>query len=329
VVKKLTTPNKKAIFEKALEIYERQNGMMASITPSFQELLEGGYVFSATHALMVDNPTHEAYAHLEKEAHAHGYVLKKESIGYLKSCLKHSMFSIPFDLQQAERTNTLISGGNYTGKSRLACGIASLVSHFKWHVICFDNSGIWRHISDLPCVFTVEKSIPLMSDTSLIYDLSFLKPSTQRKLIEKFLEDFWNYTRRLRRKERMQTLLIFEEFELIGRNARYADNLHRILHVGRNLKIRSLAITTDLALIDPSFIRLCQQRYHGKLGIEENSKRKFRNYYGNDYTRIACEGLEVGDFIYLNRGKLRVVSVPLFEAKRLPQELNTEKVIAQ
>lgn len=245
----MTTPNKRAIYEKALEIYERSNGMMASITPSFAELLEGGYVFSATHALMTDQPTSESKRYLEKMANSHGYSLKKESTAYLKSCLKTNMFSIPFDLQEASRTNTLISGGNCTGKSRLACGIASIVSHFNWHVIVFDNSGIWRHISDLKNVYTVEKRIPIITDSSIIYDISFLKPSTQRKLIEKFLEDYWNHTRRLRRKERKQTLIIFEEFELIGRNARYADNLHRILHVGRNLKIRSLAITTDLALM--------------------------------------------------------------------------------
>lgn len=133
----------------------------------------------------------------------------------------------------------------------------------------------------------------------------------------------------MRRKERKQTLIIFEEFELIGRNARFADNLHRMLHVGRNLKIRVLGITTDLALIDPSFIRLCQQRYHARLGIEESSKRKFKAYYGSDWCRVATEGLEVGDFIHLCKRKLQVVSVPLFEPKTLPQELNTEKVIAQ
>lgn len=76
-------------------------------------------------------------------------------------------------------------------------------------------------------------------------------------------------------------------------------------------------------------MRLAEQRYHGKLGIEENSKRKFKAYYGSDWCRVATEGLEVGDFIYLCKGKLKVVSVPLFQAKTLPQELNTEKVIAQ
>jgi len=45
-------------------------------------------------------------------------------------------------------------------------------------------------------------------------------------------------------------------------------------------------------------------RFHGSLGIEENSKRKFRVYYGKDWTRIAFEGLQVGDFIRLDENIL-------------------------
>jgi hypothetical protein len=47
------------------------------------------------------------------------------------------------------------------------------------------------------------------------------------------------------------------------------------------------------------------------------SKRRFRNYYGLDWCRIAQE-LDLGFFIYLLRDKLKVVHVPLFEPKRLP-----------
>ena len=91
------------------------------------------------------------------------------------------------------------------------------------------------------------------------------------------------------------------------------------MSAGRNQHILVLAITVDLALIDPSFIRLCQQRYHARLGIEENSKRKFRNYYGLDWCRIATEGLDLGFFIYLLRNKLKVINVPCFETKRIPK----------
>jgi len=236
------------------------------------------------------------------------------------------MFSIPFDLDEAKKSNVLISGTNHSGKSRLSAGICSLLTRFNWQIVVFDNSSVWREISDLENVFTVEGKIPIFEDLNVIYDLSYVTPKNQRKLVDDFFKRYWNFTRRRAKKQRRQTLITLEEFQMYGRFSRFSDNIARIMCSGRNLRLRILAITVDLALVDPFFVRLAQQRYHGKLGVEENSKRKFRNYYGKDYTRIACEGLEVGDFIYLNRGKLQVVSVPLFEAKRLPQEINIEKV---
>lgn len=84
-----------------------------------------------------------------------------------------------------------------------------------------------------------------------------------------------------------------------------------------HLQEEVLAVSVDLSLIDCAFIRLCGQRYHGKIHTEENSARKFKAYYGKDY-RIAREGLEVGDFIYYNNDKLRVVSVKCFESEATP-----------
>ncbi|UCB60115.1 MAG: hypothetical protein JSW72_08400, partial [Candidatus Bathyarchaeota archaeon] len=98
-----------------------------------------------------------------------------------------------------------------------------------------------------------------------------------------------------------------------------SQNLFRIMHSGRNKQVRVLAITTDLALIDPSFIRLCGQRYHARLGIEENSKRKYRSYYGKQWLETT-ENLETGQFVYLNVNELSLISVPLFESKCKPKD---------
>ncbi len=87
------------------------------------------------------------------------------------------------------------------------------------------------------------------------------------------------------------------------------------MHIGRNQEIRVIGITTDLALIDPCFIRLCMQRYHFKLSVEENSLRKFRRYYRGDWTRV-CTELDTGYCMYWNNGSAKVVKIPLFEAKR-------------
>ena len=98
------------------------------------------------------------------------------------------------------------------------------------------------------------------------------------------------------------------------------------MSAGRNHAIRILAVSVDLALIDSAFIRLCGQRYYGRLNIEENSKRKFRNYHGLDWTRVATE-LDLGYFIYLLRDRLKIIHVPLFQPKRLPEAYPVPKPI--
>jgi hypothetical protein len=237
-----------------------------------------------------------------------------------------SKFNIPFDIEEAQKSNILISGTNHTGKSRLACNITSILQNFNWRIVCFDNTGIWRRISDLPTWYQVtEQSIDLETKTvnypffqqSIIYDTSLLIPDHQKLFVDKVLRDLWDS--RVNNPSNQWTLVALEEFELFGRNIRgsVGQNLFRIMHAGRNQKIRVLAITTDLALIDASFIRLCQQRYHARLAIEDNSKRKFRGYYGGDWCRIAQE-LDLGFFIYLFKNKLKIVHTPLFQPRRLP-----------
>ena len=60
------------------------------------------------------------------------------------------MFENLFDLKEAKNTNILISGANHSGKTRLACGIASMLYKLGYQVQVIDISGIWKSISDLP-----------------------------------------------------------------------------------------------------------------------------------------------------------------------------------
>lgn len=235
------------------------------------------------------------------------------------------MLNLPFDLAEAQKSNILISGTNSTGKSRLACGIASLLRKFDWQVVAFDNSGVYRDISDIGHLIKVYPlhyegaKIPRITDFSVVYDLSLQTPSEQVYTVNMILQDLWE--NRVIQGAQKWTLVLLEEMHLYARNVRGAlsQNLLRIMTVGRNQKIRVLGVTVDLALIDPAFIRLCGQRYHGRLGIEENSKRKFRAYYGGDWLTVATE-LRTGDFIYY-KDRLRVVNVPLFEPKTKPQAI--------
>ena len=237
-----------------------------------------------------------------------------------------SKFNIPFDIEEAKKSNILITGTNSMGKSRLACGIASILQNFDWRIVAFDPVGNYRTISDIPRFYEVSQQnldletktvrYPFFRRSSIIYDTSSLLPNEQLFFTNEVLRDLWDYSRY----SRQWVLVLLEEFQLYGRNLRgfMGQNLLRVCSAGRNRKLRILGVTTDLSLIDPSLIRLCGQRYHARLGIEDNAKRKFRGYYGTDWTRIAIE-LSLGTFIYLNKERLRIISVPCFETKRLPR----------
>lgn len=158
-----------------------------------------------------------------------------------------------------------------------------------------------------------------------IYDFSLVTLSQCRKVVEEETKRIWE--QRAVRPFNNPMWLVFEESEAYLRNIRgqASENVFRIIHQGRNLGVGAILITTDLALLDASVIRLCEVRFHGSLGIEENAKRKFRAYYGKDWTRIAFEGLGVGDFIRLRNKKLDVIHVPEFKTTHAPRQLSRFK----
>ena len=94
-----------------------------------------------------------------------------------------SKFDIPFDIQEAQKSNILICGTNHTGKSRLACNITSILQNLNWKIVSFDNTGIWRRISYISTWYQVtEQNIDLEYKTvnypffrhSIICDTSLL-----------------------------------------------------------------------------------------------------------------------------------------------------------
>jgi hypothetical protein len=239
------------------------------------------------------------------------------------------------NIEETQKSNILISGTNCTGKSRLSCYIASILQTLSWKIIVFDPCGIYQKISDIPFFYIVtkhknydaEKKVWLFPfpKTSMIFDMSLLKPCDQKKFADVVLDKLWNQQVK---NGSQWTLIILEESQMFMQNIRgsISQSILRICSAGRNHKIRMLAVTPDLALLDTAYIRLSQQRYHGKLAIEENSKRKFRAYYGCDWTRIATE-LDLGYFIYMLRNRLKVVCVPLFETKRKPMLYEAQRIV--
>lgn len=240
-----------------------------------------------------------------------------------------------FSIEEAQKENILLSGANGSGKTRLACGLANFFRMNGFQVLAFDTSGAWKENSDIPRFNLVRVSengfdYREPQEESLIYDLSRLNLKQARAFVNEVLGLLWN-KRVEHGKRNAKLMLFFEEAETYLSNIRGSEDseVYRCLHVGRNLNERAVLITTDLALLDASAIRLCSIRFHGKLNIEENSKRKFRAYYGTDNARIAFEGLKCGDFLRLQNGKLDVVSLPCFHTNIKSEPLlnwNLEKL---
>ena len=249
---------------------------------------------------------------------------------YLKANMGMGKFDIPFDYEEMQATNGLISGTNRRGKTRLGCNIASILETFSWKNVVVDPTGKWREVSDIPTFYTVREQrnydpvskewLYPFPESSMIYDTQLLIPRQQRSFVNQLSLYLWNYQVTTRSKQ--WVLLTLEESQLYMRNIKgdVAQNLLRICSAGRNQQIRILAIVPDLALIATDFIRLCGQRWHAKLALEENSKRKFNRTYGKDWTEVAIH-LDVGCFMYVNTSKeiQKVYCVPCFETKRIPQ----------
>lgn len=311
----MTTPTRTEIYEEAKRIYfqsEMRNGNRHSINPEYSELLESGFVYAAQSNLMSNKET--LYGLTGKTAKSPEQELET---AYLKTCYD------VFDLPECQRSNLLISGTNNTGKTNLACLVASVLQRLGWRVVAFDSSGAWLEQSDIPVYATVNFDsesetfkIPLFQD-SILYDLTLLLPTEQTQFVDLVLLDLRH--RQLESDRKRWTMVFLEEAQLYCKNVRgtVSQNILRIMSVGRNQRVRVCCVSPDLALLDNSFIRLTGQRFHARLGIEENGKRKFRAYYGLDWLRVTLEH-DLGFYTYLLKDKLQVVKVPLFETANKP-----------
>lgn len=306
----MVTPRKELIIERAKELFfanEWQKGNRTQINPTIDELRESGFLSLVMSQLM------------RSEGYEYKMEMEAQKRAYVKSCFKTNMGKFPIDLTECTKSNILISGTNQQGKSLCAMGLSQELMSNGWQIYCFDNVGHWREKSSIRKSFTIKEKtakFTLKVGESVIFDIALLKPSQQRKFVEQILEQTWLF--RVLTKPKTWLMIVFEEFQLYGRTVRgnVSENLMRIMSVGANYHIRTLGITPDLSLIDCAFIRLTTQRYHFRLGNEPNAKRRFRSYYSKDWCRV-CQSLDVGFAIYVNKEKMQVWKIPMFERKQI------------
>jgi len=306
--KAMTTPQKEDVIAKAFEIHAKRNHRISSITPEVEEMKESGIYEEARNSLM-RREDFEYVSHVEREARRLNLIDQKEYVDTTKYVKKQ----LCFDLEEAKRTNVLISGANATGKSRLAMLLAHTLRRNGFDVLVFDNSGVWKELSDIPhyCLVPNRNKVKIRLSRNCILDMSLLRPSAQRRLVDEILEYLWIASVNL--PEKTWQFVVLEELQLYARflRGKLSENIYRIMSTGRNQKLRVIGICPDLALVDSLFIRLCSQRYHFRLSIEENSLRKFRRYYGSDMARVV-QHLDTGFCLYYLKGKLQVANIPLW-----------------
>jgi hypothetical protein len=321
----MVTPKKEQIIERAKELWHNdrvKNGDPSfDIEPELSELRESGWLSVAQSELM------------QSEGYLYDAELEASRKTYLEHAYKPNMGKYPLDLKECKKSNVLISGTNQQGKSLLAMAISDLLMANNWQIIVFDNVGHWREKSSIRNSYVVKKRkdrIALKIGESIVLDISLMIPKNQRRFVSQILRQLWDF--RILQKPSKWLMIVFEELQLYARNVRGNDaqNILRIMSVGANHKVRCLGISPDLSLIDCAFIRLCQQRYHFRLGNEPNAKRRFRSYYGLDWNRIAQE-LDVGFAIYVNKDKLQVWKIPMFQKERFLSEgiVHTEQKLTR
>lgn len=223
-------------------------------------------------------------------------------------------------IEECMKSNIMISGTNAQGKSLCGMAISDLLMRQNWQIIVIDGTGIWKQKSSIPYYQVISETTMkfYLTQESIIYDTSRLLPSYQREFIENLLSEIW--LSRIDQPTDKWLLIVLEESHLFMRHirGRASENLLRICSVGRNVRIRTLAISPSFVGLDAEFRRLSQQRYHFKIPNEANTKRRFCSIYSKDWYRCAKE-LDVGFCIYYLNEKMKITKIPLFISQRKPQ----------
>lgn len=232
---------------------------------------------------------------------------------------KHDKNITWLDIDECKRTNVMISGTNSSGKSLTAMAISDKLMLNGFQIYVIDSTGVWRKKSSIPSYWQVSETTMkyVLPRSSIIYDVSRLTASYQREFLESILNEVW--LRSLDENRQQWLMIVIEEAHLIMRHirGRASENLLRICSVGRNVNIRTLAISPSFVGLDAEFRRLAQQRYHFRLPNESNTKRRFCSIYSKDWYRVA-KHLDTGFCIYYLNERMQVVKIPKFVSNVRP-----------
>jgi len=301
----LTTPNRKAIIEKATELYYRdmaKSGIENFNSPELSELSESGYLSSAKSSLM------------------HNLETKNGEWIHNGSELENSD-DLKFDLEEAMKSGVIVSGTTGTGKSDVGMYLADQLMKEGIIVVCFDSSQDWQKRSSIARYQTLTiPHIDKVPENSLIFDISRLSVEQRQNLIENFSQKL--YQEQAMNPSRKQYFLVFEEGssyfrEGFMRGKRFS-NTAMLMSEGRNYGVRFMVITQFFASIDKMSMRYMRQRYFGYTD-ELNDVSYVKAFLGDQALKL--KELSAGQFIYYNAGRTTKISIEPYTSTIQKQEI--------
>jgi hypothetical protein len=210
---------------------------------------------------------------------------------------------IPFDIEEAMKSGTYISGTTGTGKTDVAMYQAEQLMKEGIIVIVFDPSQDWMNRSSMQKVYTPKTLCANWNYESVIFDTSQMTITDQLTFVETFcknlIETYANPDH-----PKKPTFLIFEEahtyFPQGCMTAKAYRNTVRMMTQGRNFGVRFCCITQFASMIDKKAMRYMRQRYFGYTDEPNDTEyilRMFPKEFKEQGTKYLM-GLKGGQFIY-------------------------------
>jgi hypothetical protein len=283
----MATPRKQQIYEEATRLYvqhELRNGNTCPNTPEYSELLESGFISLAQSNLMSTPETLYGLTSLETE-----------KTQLLETSHLH------FNVEELLASGCFISGQSGCGKSDLAMYVADKLMEQGVVVYCIDPSQDWMARSNVPHAVTIERaSQPItIPEQSTIFDTSRLYVSEQRRFIEAFAERLYRFQLEQPRERRKWRTCVFEECQLVYPNGSFRSHKKsaslQLVSVGRNFKLRFIAVTPFAANVDKYPIKMAAQRFFGSTS-EHNDLRYLQGFLGERVYELTR--LDSGQFVY-------------------------------
>jgi hypothetical protein len=284
-------PNREEILARAQQLFAEdcfRNGV-ANVTPENDELLENGFFAQAQTELMMNGETRFSQWEPEKPER-----LERQN---------ENFDSVP-DLDALLRSGTIVLGGSGCGKSTLAKAIVKELLKKGVTSYIIDSSRSWS--SERYNVVKVSRDCKSYrwKYENTVFDVCTLSVNEKTIFANALAGSLMSA--HISGTVDGAEILVLEEAELFLSNnslrSHALENLLTLISTGRNFRVRFIAISQVPSGIDKLPIKLCEQRFFGRLS-EPNDLRYIKQILLKEWTE-ELKRLETGCFIAENKGHI-------------------------